>query len=171
MGTNEGEPEKSREFIEEGKIICPRCSAESKIEDLTEGAYCPNCGYKLFSEKDNNKQIEDRLVESEIINPEKSNFMGKIRQGTSCALVGAGYLVLSILGIVIHVWTILIAFSTGGLISAGITLIIPVVAQIYWFIAVWSATGTIVNPYCLAILGYIVAWVVVIVGMKMAGNE
>ena len=49
-----------------------------------------------------------------------------IKKGAGCFLAGSAYLILSILGIIIHVLTIVIAFLSGGIISAILSLIFPV---------------------------------------------
>lgn len=90
-----------------------------------------------------------------------------IKKGAGCFLAGSAYLILSILGIIIHVLTIVIAFLSGGIISATLSLILPVLAQLYWGFRIWSATGTFFNLYCLALAGYVVLWIVFIIGMLM----
>lgn len=89
--------------------------------------------------------------------------MSKIKEvgkGVGCAFGGIIYLIAGILGLIIHIWTILIAYSFGGLIYAIISLILPVIAQIYWGIRVWTYTGTFFNYYCIALVGYVVLWIV-----------
>ena len=90
--------------------------------------------------------------------------MGKFREGAGCALVGIAYPI-------IHVWTILIAFAMSGLVGAVITLMVPVLAQIFWFIKAWSLAGTVLNLYCLGILAYIACLVVVFVGMAIMDSS
>ncbi len=97
--------------------------------------------------------------------------MGKIKEGTGCAIVGIAYPIMGILGLVIHVWTIVIAFIASGLIGAVITLIFPVLAQIYWFIKVWNMAGSVMNMYCLAIIAYIVCWIIMIIGFSMIDSS
>ena len=97
--------------------------------------------------------------------------MGKFREGAGCALVGIAYPIMGILGLVIHVWTILIAFAMSGLVGAVITLMVPVLAQIFWFIKAWSLAGTVLNLYCLGILAYIACLVVVFVGMAIMDSS
>jgi len=93
--------------------------------------------------------------------------MGSIKEGAGCALVGIAYPAIGILGLIIHVWTIVIAYTVSGLIGAIVTLIFPVMAQIYWFIKVWGFAGTILNLYCIAILAYVGSFIVLIVGVSM----
>ncbi len=96
---------------------------------------------------------------------------GKFKKGVGYVLVGIAYPIMGILGLVIHIWTIVIAFTTSGLVSAVISLMLPVVAQIYWFIKVWSIAETVLNQYCLAILVYVGCWIVIIIGMRMVDSS
>lgn len=93
--------------------------------------------------------------------------MASIKEGTGCALVGIAYPVIGILGLIIHIWTIVIAYNVSGLIGAIVTLIFPVLSQIYWFIKVWSFAGTVLNFYCIAILAYVGGFIVMFVGISM----
>lgn len=94
-----------------------------------------------------------------------------VRQGTGCLLMGLAYPVLGILGLIIHIWAIVIAFSSGGIIAAGLTLALPVLAEIYWGFVIWNATGTFQNLYCLAIAGYAIAFIIGMVGVFMLDSE
>jgi hypothetical protein len=93
--------------------------------------------------------------------------MVKVKEGAGCALIGIAYPIMGILGLSIHVWTIVIAFTTLGLIVAVITLVMPVIVEIFWFIQVWRITGTVMNRYCLAILAYVGCWIVMLIGFRM----
>ena len=83
-------------------------------------------------------------------------------------LVGLAYPILGILGLLIHIWTIIIAYASGGIFSAMISLVLPVLSQIFWGIKVWTATETFFNLYCLAIVGYVILWIIAIIGISMA---
>lgn len=97
--------------------------------------------------------------------------MGEFRRGAGCALAGIAGLVMAILGAVLHVWTVVIAFLASGLVGAVITVVLPVLAQIFWFIAVWRGTGTLWNTYCVAVLCYVGLFVVAGVGAILYGPE
>jgi hypothetical protein len=97
--------------------------------------------------------------------------MTNVKEGTGYALVGAAYTGMGILSLIIHIWTIVIAYITSGLLGGIITLVFPVVAQIFWFIKIWSATGTVMNAYCLAILGFIACWVIMFIGMALVSDS
>ena len=79
------------------------------------------------------------------------------------------YIVAGILGLVIHVWTIVIAFMTSGLFAAVLTFIFPVLSEIYWFFKVGSSLGFGTN-YCIVIMVHIGLFGVVFLGAKIAGN-
>jgi len=74
-------------------------------------------------------------------------------------VLGAG------LGTIIHIWTIVVAYNVSGIFAAMMTVWFPILAQIYWFIRIWSMVGTVINKYCLAILGYIGLWIIVAIGV------
>ncbi len=95
----------------------------------------------------------------------------QVRQAAGCAIAGVAYPLMGLLGFVIHVWTIVIAFATKGLLAAILSLMLPVLAQLYWAIVIWSASGTFANPYCLALVGYAGLWVLIIGGFAMASRD
>jgi hypothetical protein len=74
-------------------------------------------------------------------------------------IAGIALLVAVILALVIHVWTIVIAFSETGLFGGALTLVFPIFSEVYWFIRVWHALG-IDSMYCVAILAYLGLWIV-----------
>jgi len=75
---------------------------------------------------------------------------------------GVLYLVLGIAGLLIHLWTIIISLAEKGIIAALISLVLPVVAEIYWVFASCKMTGTWFNTYTIAIISYVVLWLVAI---------
>ena len=74
-------------------------------------------------------------------------------------LTGMG-LFLAVYGLVMHVWTIVIALDISGLFWAFVTTCLPVVAEIYWFFSFWKIQETALNSYCLVVLGYPLLWIV-----------
>jgi hemolysin-activating ACP:hemolysin acyltransferase len=46
-----------------------------------------------------------------------------------------------ILGTVYHLWTVVIAFQ-HGFVSGIVTLVLPVLSQIYWFFKLWGVNTT-----------------------------
>ena len=94
-----------------------------------------------------------------------------IRERAGCLMVGVAYPLMLILGLAIHVWTIVIAFATAGLFAAMLTLAFPVIAQLYWGFRIWHATGILVNAYTLALAVYAALWGIIIVGAHMGESE
>jgi len=78
-------------------------------------------------------------------------------------LSGVLYLLLGIAGVVLHLYTVLLAFLERGFLAALITFVFPIGSQIYW-VAYWSGRlGTFFNTYTYLVLGYGLAWLIVIV--------
>jgi|SaaInlV_200m_DNA_5_1039737.scaffolds.fasta_scaffold10256_4 hypothetical protein len=78
-------------------------------------------------------------------------------------VMGMAMLAASVLGLVIHVWTIMLAFSIKGLFAAVLTLIFPVLSELYWFFKVGSNVGYDAT-YCVSIMAYVGLFVLVFVG-------
>lgn len=83
--------------------------------------------------------------------------------GGVMALAGLG---ASMLGLIIHVWTVVIAFSVAGMFAAVLTLIFPVLSQVFWFFKVGANMG-FGTMYCVAIMAYIGCFVIVFLGAAM----
>ena len=64
-----------------------------------------------------------------------------IREYVGGGIMGLAWIVASVLGLVIHVWTIVIAFLLSGLFAAVFTLVFPVLSEIYWFFKIGSNPG------------------------------
>ena len=58
--------------------------------------------------------------------------------GIGCLSAGIIHFVLGALGLIIHAWTIIIAFGTKGFIAAVITLALPVLAELFWGYQIWT---------------------------------
>ncbi len=72
--------------------------------------------------------------------------------GVGCGTLLAFQTVLLYLGAFIHIWTVFVALIEGGIIPAVASLIMPLFAEVYWFFAISSTTGTVLNPYSTAVL-------------------
>ncbi len=93
-----------------------------------------------------------------------------VKQGTGCLLLGVAYPIIMLLGLIIHIWTVVIAYFSGGIVAVLISLMLPVLAELYWGYTIWSTTGTFFNLYCLALLAYVVAFMIASVGISMADD-
>jgi len=94
-----------------------------------------------------------------------------VQENAGCALAGTAYMILSVLGVIIHVWTIILAFMIKGFFAAIITFVFPVLSQIFWFFKIGANVGYTNNWFCIAIMVYAGLWVVVFVGAAIAGNR
>ncbi len=88
-----------------------------------------------------------------------------------CAVSGGSYLVMIVLGIVIYIWTIGIAYQYTGLLGAMLSLMFPGFSQVFWGVYLWIETKTLMNPYCLTLLGYVFAAVFVRAGIFLFQNS
>lgn len=82
--------------------------------------------------------------------------------GAGAATAGILYIILGIAGLLLHLWTILISLGEKGIIAALVTLVAPVLAELYWSVLSWRMTGTFLNTYTLAIVGYLILFMIVI---------
>jgi len=94
-----------------------------------------------------------------------------VQENIGCALAGTAYMFLLVLGVIIHVWTIILAFMIKGFLAAIITFVFPVISQIFWFFKIGSNVGYTNNWFCIAIMVYAGLWVVVFVGVALAGSK
>ena len=85
-----------------------------------------------------------------------------------------GWCVFYILGIIIFLWSVGIAYYCSGLLGAIITFFLPFVGQLYWFIKIGSRFG-FDQPYCVAMIFYIAivtaATVVIAIGRNDAAKK
>lgn len=95
--------------------------------------------------------------------------MGFIKN--TAATVGGGaigliYLAFMLLGVVIYVWSIIVAYLYAGLIGAIVTVFIPVIAQVFWFFKVGLNYGFMTN-YCMAVIAYVGIIVIGFIGIMV----
>ena len=92
-----------------------------------------------------------------------------IREKAGAGIAGIAYWAASLLGMAIHLWTIVIAFKISGIIATILTFIFPVLSEIYWFFKIGSNLG-FGNIYCLSIMAYIGLFGIVFLGTMFAGG-
>jgi hypothetical protein len=93
-------------------------------------------------------------------------------------VIGSVFLWISSFGInilyfiagLIHLWTVLIAFSENGFVGAAITFFLPIISQIYWFFVSVKISGTFINTYSIIIIIYILLWIFLIIGAIIGKN-
>ena len=90
--------------------------------------------------------------------------------GIGCLSASIIYFGLGALGLIIHAWTVIIAFGTKGFIAAVITLALPVVAELFWGYLIWSASGIFRNLYTISLLTYAGLWILMSVLMVVFGT-
>jgi len=81
------------------------------------------------------------------------------------------YIIIGILGLVIHLWTILLSWGSNGIVAAIIALSLPVISEIFWFFKSWNTTGSFFNTYTIAILVYVVLWVSTVIILGFFTNK
>jgi hypothetical protein len=92
-----------------------------------------------------------------------------IRENVGGGIMVLALIVASILGLIVHVLTIVIAFSVSGLFAAILTLIFPVLSEIYWFLKVGSNVG-FGTTYCVSIMAYVGLFGVGFLGVMIASS-
>ncbi len=91
-------------------------------------------------------------------------------RGFGCAIASLAYPVLFVLLLVVHVWTVLVAYQASGIFPAVISFMLPILAELYWTLQLARETGDFVGTnYCMANVTLLVAWAIVFVGSRMAG--
>jgi len=66
---------------------------------------------------------------------------------------------LPLLSLVLHGWTVVLAFKMGGLLAAVLALVIPVIAEVLVAWHVWRSEGVTSYIACLGV--YVAAWLLV----------
>jgi len=80
------------------------------------------------------------------------------------------WIVASILALIIHVWTIVISFLLSGLFAAILTLVFPVLSEIYWFFKIGSNMGY-GTTYCVSMIVFICLIGLLLVGGMIASSR
>ena len=63
-------------------------------------------------------------------------------------------------GIAIHLLTIYVAIMLGGWLDAGLSLIFPFAAEVYWIVDIWQKTGVFWHFLTLICFAYAAAWLI-----------
>ena len=92
-----------------------------------------------------------------------------LKQNASLGIMGLSMFAAGIIGIVIHIWTIGIAYSTSGIFAALITFFFPFISEIIWFFKLGSALGYD-TTYCVAMMAYFVFSVLAFIGSIFASS-
>jgi hypothetical protein len=52
------------------------------------------------------------------------------------------YSVFVVTAIITHIWTVIIAFTVGGLLSGILSLLLPFLAELYWMLKMFGVNDT-----------------------------
>jgi hypothetical protein len=52
------------------------------------------------------------------------------------------YSIFPITAVIFHIWTTIIAFTEGGILGGILTLIFPVIGELYWLVQMWGENDT-----------------------------
>ncbi len=99
----------------------------------------------------------------------------EIGKGFGCLSAGIIHLFLGAVGLIIHAWTVIIAYSVKGFLAAVITLACPVISEIYWGFHIWNRSGIFFNSYTIALFIYvglgILMWISMFVYSKLSEDN
>lgn len=87
-----------------------------------------------------------------LTNSNQGNAMS-VAASAGIGIIALAWIAAWILGMIIHVWTIMISFAVSGMLAAVITLALPVLSEIYWFLSVGSNVG-FGTTYCISVMAY-----------------
>jgi hypothetical protein len=71
-------------------------------------------------------------------------------------------------GIALHLYTILFAYKASGFFSALLTLIFPIIAQVFWIFKTWHITGEFINGFSFYVMVYL-GWLAAGIGFTILG--
>jgi len=74
-------------------------------------------------------------------------------------------------GVCLHLLTVFLAFRLSGFVGAGLSLLFPVAAQVYWIVELWDTTGKFWSPFTLMCLIYVTLWVLICIRHFKAGSR
>lgn len=87
-----------------------------------------------------------------------------VRNAVGIGVMGVSYAAMTFFGIIIHAWTVVIAFSLKGIIGAAIALVTPFVAEMYILYRIYSVSETLLNPYIISMGIYLALWIPIFIG-------
>ena len=80
-----------------------------------------------------------------------------------------GLVVLPFAGLCLHLFTIIFAYAASGFFAALLTLVLPVLSQVYWLIWAWNSTGNLVNGFSGWVFLYLAALILCFAFVYAAG--
>lgn len=71
------------------------------------------------------------------------------------AVSGVSVLAITLAGVLIHVWTIIISYSASGFLAAVVAFALPVASEVFWLVRLINKFG-LLNPYSIVLLTYVI---------------
>ena len=100
-------------------------------------------------------------------------FLRRVFFGMSAGITGLAFLLIKLLGLVLHIYTIYFAYVIKGFLAALITFFMPFISQIFWVFNSVGMFGKWINPFSFYVGLYVVLaiilWVIVIIFGAAAG--
>jgi hypothetical protein len=101
----------------------------------------------------------------------------KLKFLTACMnILGALGLLVKLIAVGIHLWTVCVAYHFAGIVGALISLVAPVISQLYWMNFSWHHSDTIFTPYITTIFIYLISLGIILIlglliGLKLEKVE
>jgi hypothetical protein len=76
--------------------------------------------------------------------------------------LGTARFVLLWTGLAIHLLTVYTALRLYGWLEAGLSLVFPFAAQVYWIVDLWERTGVFWNFLTIICLAYAAGWLAIV---------
>jgi hypothetical protein len=100
-------------------------------------------------------------------------FIRRLFFGMSAGITGLAFLLIKLLGLALHIYTIYFAYVIKGFLAALITFFMPLISQIFWVFNSVGMFGKWINPFSfyvgLYVILAIILWVIVIIFGAAAG--
>lgn len=88
----------------------------------------------------------------------------------SLAMAGTSIKICSVVGGMIHLYATFLAFQASGYVAALLTFVIPLFAELYWIIIIWSETGVFWHGLTVASVAYFVLCIMAIIAGVFAAS-
>lgn len=78
----------------------------------------------------------------------------RIREALCGGIAGLSLVIMIVLCVIIHFWTVIIAYLSSGIMVAVITMFAPFISETYWFFQVGADNG-FDTAYCISIIIFV----------------
>ncbi len=86
-------------------------------------------------------------------------------------IFGASVCIANLLALLVHVFTIVMAFNSKGFFAAVLSFVLPVLSEIYWFVVVARLHGVFSNLYTLSIVVIVGLYAMMILRMSTSHDD